>query len=102
MKETIDRKFHFLAINPFNNHVYTEENAMVFAAKDKALPATLDFYRMECERLGANEEHILSVTLLLARVLEYQRTIESRVPDTVGDEAKHCLGMDEGKHGGGK
>jgi hypothetical protein len=91
--EIIDRKFLFLAINPFNRHMYTEKNAMVFCAKDKALPATLNFYREECKRIGAGEDHILSVGLLLDRVMEYQHLVESRVPDTIGVEAEYCLGL---------
>lgn len=87
----IDRKFELLAVNPVTGKIYTEDNAMVFCAKDKAVPAALKAYRTECERIGANPEHILSVSLLIERVEQYQLVIESRVPDTVGDEIRRCI-----------
>lgn len=87
----IDRKFKLLAVNPVTGKIYTEENAMVFCAKDKALPAALQAYLVECARIGANPDHLKSVGLLIDRVVEYQREIESRVPDTVGDEIPRCI-----------
>lgn len=89
--ETIDRKFKLLAVNPVNGKIYTEKDAFVMCAKDKAVPAALDAYIRECHKIGANPEHIASVSLLLRRVEEYQRTTESRVPDTVGEEIPRCL-----------
>jgi hypothetical protein len=90
--EKIDRKFQILAVNPVNGKVYTDENALLLCAKDKAVPAALRAYKEECERIGANPEHVESVGLLLGRVEEYQAEVESRVPDTVGDEIPRCLG----------
>lgn len=87
----IDRKFQLLAVNPVNGKTYTEDNAMVLCAKDKAVPAALRAYLVECERLGANPEHLESVGLLIERVEDYQRRVESRVPDTVGDEIPRCI-----------
>lgn len=37
----IDRKFKFVAVNPCNNKVYTEENAIILCAKDQAVVAAL-------------------------------------------------------------
>jgi hypothetical protein len=91
--EIIDRKFRFTAINPFNENMYTEDDAMVFCAKDAALPAALNAYREECRRIDANVEHIYSIGLLLDRVIEFQRINGNKVPDTIGDEAVHCLGL---------
>jgi len=87
----IDRKFKLLAVNPVTGKIYTEETAMVFCAKDKAVPAALKAYREECVRYGANPEHIESVGLLIERVELYQRMVETRVPDTVGDEIPRCI-----------
>jgi len=78
----IDRKFKFVAVNPCNQKVYTEENAVVFCAKDKALLPALYAYKRACEDLDCNKEHLESIHLLAQRVLNYQQTIESRVPDT--------------------
>lgn len=87
----IDRKFEIFAINPVNGHAYTEEDALLLCAKDAAVPAALEAYRGKCIELGANPEHIESVSLLLGRVEEFQRTVQSRVPDTVGEEVNRCV-----------
>ncbi|HAS55438.1 MAG TPA: hypothetical protein DCS42_15545 [Nitrospiraceae bacterium] len=89
--EKIDRKFRILAVNPVNGKVYDESNSLLLCAKDKAVPAALAAYELECIRIGANPEHILSVNLLRMRVQGYQEEIESRVPDTVGDEIPRCI-----------
>jgi len=89
-KEVIDRKFTFLAINPVNKKRYTENNAVVFCAKDAALPAAIERYIEKCVELGANAEHIASGRLLLERILRFQET-EKRVPDTVGAEIERCI-----------
>ena len=96
--ETIDRKFRILAVNPINGKIYTEKNAILLCAKDMAVPAALKAYRESASRLGANGAHLNSVDLLIQRVDEFQRTIESRVPDTVGEEIPRCIdgvGVDE-------
>ncbi len=87
----IDRKFEFVAENPCNGKVYTEDDAFVFCAKDAAVPAALDAYIAKCKELGANPEHIESVKMLAHRVRDFQSDFGSRVPDTVGDEIGRCL-----------
>lgn len=68
------------------------KNAIVFVAKDKALLPTLRTYASECSSIGANDEHIASIMLLIERVQEYQRDIEVKVPDTIGDcELNRCI-----------
>lgn len=92
MPGLIDRKFNFIAINPINRHVYTQDNGVVFVAKDKALPATLKFYREECKRLGSNPEHLESIDLLIKRVEEFQANNEVKVPDThLPGEINRCI-----------
>ena len=90
--EKIDRKFKILAVNSVNGKTYTDENALLLCAKDKAVPAALRAYKEECERIGANAEHVESIGLLIGRVEKYQAEIASKVPDTVGDEIPRCLG----------
>lgn len=91
----IDRKFVLLAVNPCNGNIYTEANALLLCAKDKAVPFALREYRRACIRLGCNGEHIESLDLLITRVDNYQREVESRIPDTVGKcELERCI---EGK-----
>ncbi len=91
--EVVDRKFKFVAVNPCNGKVYTEENAVVFCAKDRALVAAIEAYISSAGFFGAADEHLESMGLLLGRVNEYQRTIECRVPDTETDcEIDRCIG----------
>ena len=90
-KNTIDRKFKILAVNPVNGKIYTEENSLLLCAKDTAVPLALEAYLDACIKLGANKEHIKSVNLLIGRVHLFQTNNECRVPDTVGDEISRCL-----------
>ena len=87
----VDRKFKFLAVNPVNGHIYTEEDGLVLCAKDKAVPVALEAYQKECVRLGTNPEHVESISMLIQRVKEYQESIESGIPDTVGGEIARCI-----------
>lgn len=88
----IDHKFKFVATNPCKGNVFTEENAVVFLAKDKALIPALMVYSEECVVLGSNPEHIESLRLLIGRVKEYQANVECRVPDTETDcEIDRCI-----------
>jgi len=89
----VDRKFRIFAQNPVNGKIYTEADALLLCAKDAAVPRALLAYRDECEELGANREHLESITLLISRVCKFQRDFYpgGRVPDTVGDEIPRCL-----------
>ena len=91
----IDRKFEITAKNPVNGNTYTEADALLLCAKDKAVPAALRAYRDECVRIGANAEHVQSIGLLIDRVNAFQKSNGSRVPDTVGDEIKRCIEGDD-------
>lgn len=94
MSTIIDRKFRILAANPCKaGRVYTEREGLFFCAHDAAVPAMLVAYANECERLGANREHIESILLARDRVLEYQRTVNVKTPDTETDcEIDRCIG----------
>jgi len=95
----IDRKFQIQAVNPVNGKRYTEADALLFCAKDAAVPAALLAYANECVKLGANKEHIQSIHLLRARVMEFQRDAGGgRVPDTIGEEIPRCLYEDDVDH----
>ncbi len=91
MKRVIDRKFKFVAVNPITGKVYTEENALILCAKDKAVLPALLAYQQKCIELGANHEHIESVGKLIERVEAFQTEVECRTPDTIGDEIPRCL-----------
>lgn len=97
--EVVDRKFQIQAINPVNGKRYTEADSLLLCAKDKAVPAAIFAYKLECEKIGANPEHVRSIELLYNRVKDFQAVMGGgRVPDTVGEEIPRCLngeGVDE-------
>ena len=75
----IDSKFAIHAKHVTHRYLATEENAMIFLARDAALPATLRAYREECERLGSDEAQLKSIDALIVRVDEWQAKNGSRV-----------------------
>jgi hypothetical protein len=81
--ERIDRKFTITATCTEHDHTFTEIDSVLFLAKDKALPATLQFYRAECERIGAGLYQLMGIDLLIQRVLRFQRERPDlvKVPD---------------------
>lgn len=89
----IDRKYIISALNPCSGAHHTQEDSVLFLAKDKAfLTAALPAYRAECVKLGANPAHIESIDLLIGRVQQYQDEIESKVPDTdLPCEIQRCI-----------
>lgn len=96
MSIDIDRKYKINAINPCSGNTHTEQDSVLFLAKDKAfLEAALPAYRQRCIELGANPAHIQSIDLLIERVAEYQRNIKSETPDTdLPCEIRRCVGED--------
>ena len=78
----IDRKYKILAINPVSGGIHTEDDAILFLAKDEAILPMLDAYLEECELLGCEDSHLTSLNLLVERVEAYQRNVTSKVPDT--------------------
>ena len=88
----IDRKFKFVAINPCNKKVYTEENAVLFCAKDRCLIPAIDAYYHACLISGCGTEHLESIRLLKDRIADFQK-LEIRTPDTETDcEIDRCIG----------
>lgn len=68
----IDTKFTFVAICREHNHEHTQDDGMVFLAKDKALPKTLRHYLSICQSMGADARQIQAVKALIKRVDQYQ------------------------------
>lgn len=89
----IDTKYIFEAINPVSKNTHSQNDGMIFLAKDKAfLEGALPGYLAKCIELGAGDEHIQSVKLLIERVTKYQAEIESKVPDTnKAGEITRCI-----------
>jgi hypothetical protein len=93
MTDIIDRKFRILAVNPAKGTVYTEKNAVLLCAKDKAIIPALQAYRDECMKLNCHGGHIKSINLLIERVRNYQQLVQSRIPDTDHPvEIERCIG----------
>lgn len=65
--EVIDRKFQIAATCREHDHDYDGHHAVLFLAKDRAFPATLRFYRQECERIGAAPAQLAGIDLLIER-----------------------------------
>lgn len=66
--QKLDGKFHGTVFRHADQKVVPEDQWIVFLAKDNAFPATLKFYREECERIGAEPEQLAAVDRLINRV----------------------------------
>ena len=84
----IDTKFSIHAKHKEKRYLVTEENGLLFLARDAALPATLVRYREECERLGSDLPHLKSIDKLILDVEQFQHEVDRRVPgvDTLPQE----------------
>jgi hypothetical protein len=88
----IDRKYKIEAVNSVSGNQHTEEDSVLFLAKDKAfLQYALPAYLKGCERLGSNPEHLESIKSLMCRVNAHQQVLGSKVPDTLGKEIDRCV-----------
>lgn len=86
--QKLDAKFYGLLRKVKNDEVVMDGEWMVFLAKDNAFPATLDFYRKECVRLGADADQIAAIDRVVQRVREWRRDNPHRlkVPDARGEK----------------
>lgn len=91
MTQPIDRKYRILAVNPVSGKVHDDNDAVLFLAKDKALPVALEAYRQACIDMGAGQEQVESVSLLIERVKNYQQAQGAKVADLSTSEAENCL-----------
>ena len=90
-REPIDRKFTFCATCTEHDHEFGHLDAMVFLAKDKALPDTLRYYQNRCQDMGASAEQLQGIELLIQRVARYQaehpdqvKVADVDIPDNAG------------------
>lgn len=79
----MDGKFHGIVVKNKDQSVVPQDQWIVFLAKDDAVPATLNFYLRECERLGADESQLMAVRELIDRVRRWRfgRPDLCKVPD---------------------
>lgn len=98
MNEPIDGKFQFFAEHVTKKTTHSHLDGIVFLAQDDCVPATLRFYRQECERHGAGTLQLKGVDRLIEQVDRWRAAHPERckVPDVeAGDEAA-ALGVQEG------
>jgi hypothetical protein len=89
MSVPVDWKFKFSATAIHNGKTYTEADGILLLCKDRAVPATLRFYREECVRLGCQDNQLRAVDLLIGRVEAWQaeHPASLKVADIEGTEA---------------
>lgn len=93
MKQAIDRKFKILAVNPCTGKFYTEEDGFFICAHDATASRAIEAMIIEGEKIGAGEEHIESLRLLMQRVIDRNKESGKKVPDTDTDcEIRRCIG----------
>ena len=88
----LDRKYKILAINPCSGSIHTEEDSVLFLAKDKFLPQVLQWYRDQCRMGGCDDSHLESISFLRERVIDFQKEHGAKIPDTSGEcEIGRCI-----------
>jgi len=70
--EVIDRKFHITATHLTKGTTFTSRDGVFFKAGDKGMVKMLMAYRVICEDLGAEENQLRGIDLLIERVIRYQ------------------------------
>lgn len=78
----VDWKYKIRAVNPCSGNEHTEDDAILFLAKDQAVPAMLRTYLAECQGLGTNPAHLEAIELLLGRVEAFHAERGAKIPDT--------------------
>lgn len=83
----LDAKFSGVIFKVKDGSIVTDDQYMVFLAKDEAFFNTLKFYRDECIRLGADQEQIQSVNRGIDRLMTWRKENRDRlkVPDAKGE-----------------
>lgn len=83
MPKPLDGKFYGLLYRQRDNQLEPPDGWMVFVARDNALPATLDFYRAECKRLGADVLQLAAIDNLRDAVMSWRERHPTlcKVPD---------------------
>lgn len=84
----LDAKFSGVIFKVKDGSIVPDDEYMVFLAKDAAFLPTLQFYRSECVRLGADREHIEAVNRTIDRLVVWQDSNRHRlkVPDAKGEK----------------
>jgi isocitrate/isopropylmalate dehydrogenase len=87
----LDKKFYadVVYIRKAKDHsIVSDEEWVVFLAKDNAFAAVLPLYYEACEKMGADEEQLAAVTRLIDDVAAWRLANPERckVPDAKGEK----------------
>lgn len=92
MKQPIDGKYEFEAVNPCTGNKHNHFDAAVFLAKDAAFQKMVQSYPGICESMGADPEQVEGARRMVARIMKYAVTHQVKVPDVVNDcEINHVM-----------
>lgn len=85
--EKLDAKFSGTIFKVKDGSIVTDDEYMVFLAKDNAFPDTLRFYHSKCIELGADQEHIAAVWRTIQRLDKWRAANRKscKVPDANGE-----------------
>lgn len=88
MPVKLDGKFHGIIAKNKDQSIVPQDQWVVFLAKDNAFPATLDFYRQECQRQRASQAQLSAVDDLVNRLRDWRDANPSKckVPDVQPEE----------------
>lgn len=83
----LDAKFSGVIFKVKDGTIVPDDQYMVFLTKDRAFLPTLKFYRAECERIGADEEHLAAVDRTIERAVIWRlhNAEKMKVPDAKGE-----------------
>ena len=86
--DKLDAKFSGVIFKVKDGSIVSDDEYMVFLAKDNAFPDTLEFYHRKCIELGADQEHVAAVWRTIQRLKAWRQQNQDRlkVPDAKGEK----------------
>jgi hypothetical protein len=84
----LDAKFSGVIFKIKDGSIVTDDEYVVFLAKDTAFYETLPTYRRKCIELGADQEQIDAVDRMIGRATDWRQDNPDRckVPDAKGEK----------------
>jgi len=88
MTQKLDAKFSGVIFKIKDGSIVSDDEYVVFLAKDTAFYETLPTYRRKCIELGADQEQIAAVDRMIARATDWRHANPDRckVPDAKGEK----------------
>ncbi len=88
MSDKLDAKFSGVIFKIKDGSIVSDDEYVVFLAKDTAFANILPAYRAECVALGADQEQIAAVDRMMVRLRQWRQANPSRlkVPDAKGEK----------------